>query len=133
MSQLDIRVQSLLVKSQVLEKLNDFQRAIQELKAGKKLLETHFGPQHPLMSDFQQVEGLIMTQVQTEPEEARKGADELEDNDIALLLDRRSELMKRGRVKRVYYQVTQDVQQEDGRAEFAEQESMYKQQQELLS
>ena len=61
MSQLDIRVQSLLVKSQVLEKLNDFQKAISELKNGKKLLETHFGSQHPLMSDFQQVEGLIMT------------------------------------------------------------------------
>ena len=35
--------------------------------------------------------------------------------------------MKRGRVKRVYYQVTQEVQQEDGRAEFLEQESQYKQ------
>lgn len=39
MSQLDIRVQSLLVKSQVLEKLSNFERAISELKAGKKLLE----------------------------------------------------------------------------------------------
>ena len=104
MSQLDIRAQSLLVKSQVLEKLNNFQRAIGELKAGKKLLESHFGPQHPLMTDFLQIEGVIMQQVQAEPEEKRKTVEELENEEIAMLLDKRSELMKRGKVKRVYYQ-----------------------------
>ena len=56
------------------------------------------------MADFQQIEGIIMQQLQAEPEENRKTVEELEQDEIAMLLDKRSELMKRGKVKRVYYQ-----------------------------
>ena len=55
------------------------------------------------MADFQQIEGIIMQQLQAEPEENRKTVEELEQEEIAMLLDKRSELMRRGKVKRVYY------------------------------
>jgi len=39
-------------------------------------------------------------------------------------MDKRSELMKRGRVKRVFYQVTDEVQTTDMRGEFADLEQL---------
>lgn len=54
MAQLDVRIQSLLVKGQLLERQGDFERAISELQSGRALLEQHFGPQHPMFGDFAQ-------------------------------------------------------------------------------
>ena len=43
---------------------------------------------------------------------------------IASLLDKRSELMKRGRVKRIYFEQTEVIQTADMRAEFDELEDL---------
>ena len=45
-------------------------------------------------------------------------------DDLSELLDKRSELMKRGRVKRVYYQTTETIQTADLRGEFADLEEL---------
>lgn len=52
MVQLDIEIQSYLIRGQVLEKTNRFEEANHELQQGRILLEKHFGSQHPLMSEF---------------------------------------------------------------------------------
>ena len=67
-----------------------------------------------------------MSQIQTEPPEQMKGAAELDNEAIERLLDKRSDLMKKGRVKRVYYEVREDVQNSDARAEFEEEENRFK-------
>lgn len=41
-----------------------------------------------------------------------------------MLLDKRSDLMKRGRVKRVYYETKEEVQTEDMRGELADLEEL---------
>ena len=47
------------------------------------------------------------------------------DNDsISMLLDKRSELMKRGRVKRVFYKVEDEVINQDMRGEIADLEEL---------
>lgn len=51
--------------------------------------------------------------------------------DIDQLLDKRSELMKRGRVKRVYYQQTDEVVTADLRGEFADLEELEEKQVEV--
>ncbi len=43
---------------------------------------------------------------------------------IGTLLDKRSDLMKRGRVKRVFYQVTEEVHTNDMRTAFADLEEL---------
>ena len=120
MIQLDIQIQSYLVHGQALEKMNRFEEATIVLQEGRQLLEQHFGAQHPLMSDFAQVEQHVKMQVAPsaiEPDGSRamgsargEGLDaaqlNVDPNNIAALLDKRSELMKRGRVKRVYYEHT---------------------------
>ena len=55
-----------------------------------------------------------------------KDAAELDNEAIERLLDKRSDLMKKGRVKRVYYEVREDVQNSDARAEFEEEENRFK-------
>ena len=67
-----------------------------------------------------------MSQIQTEPPEQMKDAAELDNEAIERLLDKRSDLMKKGRVKRVYYEVREDVQNSDARAEFEEEENRFK-------
>lgn len=49
---------------------------------------------------------------------------ELGSENISALLDKRSDLMKRGRVKRIFYQVTDDVHVTDGRTDFADLEEL---------
>lgn len=59
--------------------------------------------------------------------EERESANESVDltrNDINELLDKRSELMKRGRVKRVYYQVRDTISNADMRREFDDLEEL---------
>lgn len=56
MIQLDIEIQSYLIRSQVYEKINRFEQATRELQQGKELLAKNFGPHHPLMSEFQSVD-----------------------------------------------------------------------------
>ena len=58
-------------------------------------------------------EGLDAAQLNVDPD------------NIAALLDKRSELMKRGRVKRVYYEHTDVIQNGDMRAEFDELEDIH--------
>ena len=48
----------------------------------------------------------------------------LDPENVAELLDRRSELMKRGRVKRVFYKVTDEIQSHDMRREFDDLEEL---------
>ena len=86
------------------------------------------------MSDFQRVEQHVKMQVAPsaiEPDGSRamisargEGLDaaqlNVDPDNIAALLDKRSELMKRGRVKRVYYEHTDVIQTADMRAEFDE-------------
>ena len=47
------------------------------------------------------------------------------------MLDKRSELMKRGRVKRVFYQQTEEVYTADLRGEFADLEDLEEKQVEI--
>lgn len=49
---------------------------------------------------------------------------EIEPENIGTLLDKRSDLMKRGRVKRVYYKHTDEVHTSDMRQEFADLEEL---------
>lgn len=88
-----------------------YEDSLKVLREGKVLLEKHFGAQHPLMNDFSDAEKLV--QMQVAPAEIDPYADDeaaamghIDSSNIGTLLDKRSELMKRGRVKRVYYQET---------------------------
>ena len=92
------------------------------------------------MSDFEAVSHLVKLQVaptavetegtllmgrESERVKSSSGAEvEINVDDISGLMDKRSELMKRGRVKRVYYQQTHQVQTVDMRNEFADLEEL---------
>ena len=106
-----------------MEKMNRFEDAFDLIQTGRQLLEQHFGAQHPLMSEFAQAAHLVKMQVNPtaiDPAASVGGQQERETisarggaatdlGNIEELLDKRSELMKRGRVKRVFYQQTEEI------------------------
>ena len=100
--------------------MNRFEDAFELIQTGRQLLEQHFGAQHPLMTEFAQAAHLVKMQVnptaidpsaaaQNEKETVSVAGGPADLGNIEELLDKRSELMKRGRVKRVFYQQTEEV------------------------
>ena len=81
------------------------------------------------MSEFTQAASLVKMQVNpmaVDPSAAGNNEDASHSDlgNIEALLDKRSELMKRGRVKRVFYQQTEEVVTADLRGEFADLEDL---------
>ena len=90
------------------------------------------------MSEFTQAASLVKMQVNpmaVDPSAAGNNEDASHSDlgNIEALLDKRSELMKRGRVKRVFYQQTEEVVTADLRGEFADLEDLEERQMEINS
>jgi len=84
-----------LSKANSHERLGNFKQAFEELDTGERLLKESFGHAHPLLGDFDQARRYT-----TEQLKYSHGANWDEPDYQGA--DGRSELMKKGRVKRTY-------------------------------
>jgi tetratricopeptide (TPR) repeat protein len=113
-AQLDINIMAAIAKANPLERLGHFKQAFEALDRGERMVAEQYGKAHPMMSEFTQLREEIKEQ-----QEFSRGSHWKEGDGDFEGIDMRSEIMKKGRIKRVYYEVQENIINEDKRAQMS--------------